>query len=576
MPKHRLKLVLAALLLLAATALAGAALAGIAALTAYFQHGADPAAALNIVPNRPPDLHVAMDWLPDAADLAQKPNPNERDALEAAYLQAWLQWNISYARGAPYGLGSFFAGPALAEAERAVQSVGTHGQRVAQTDTAHALRLRFFAPDGNLAAFRDEGALVAQIVRGPDGALVFSGESRADYDVVMVNDTGRWKVYAWTRTSGVVLGAPDPPTPQPGFVAASGTQLSIDGQPYTVAGINYYPQATPWERFWPQYDPALIDADLTRIRTLGLNTVRIFVPYEQFGGPLVEPAMLDRLADLLDRATAHDLRVIVTLFDFRSDYNPLLWADADRHMETILTRFAVHPAVLAWDLKNEPDRDYATSGQALVEAWLEHSARQARRYAPHHLISIGWSTPTAATALVDMVDVVSFHFYAPAEQLAPSYTTLRAATTRPILLTEFGLPTWNSFAFPNGHSEAEQAVYFADVLAALRTSDTAGTLAWTLYDFTQVPANVAGRWPWQTGPQQKLGVLRADGSAKPAAALLAPGAELGVPQLAPWARLLKPFWLTVTLAALLLLALLFVLWRRGGKTKKPSSTRSAA
>jgi hypothetical protein len=147
--------------------------------------------------------------------------------------------------------------------------------------------------------------------------------------------------------------------------------------------------------------------------------------------------------------------------------------------------------------------------------------------------------------------MVQFHFYAPVAELATGYVALRhAAPDKPLLLGEFGLPTWNT-VFPNGHTEAEQATYYAALLSRLQHLDpSTGHLAWTLYDFTNVPATVAGRWPWQTGPQAYLGIIRADGSEKPAAALLAPGAKLTIAPLLIWARLLKPFWLLVLGATL--------------------------
>jgi polyphosphate kinase len=47
-----------------------------------------------------------------------------------------------------------------------------------------------------------------------------------------------------------------------------------------------------------------------------------------------------------------------------------------------------------------------------------------------------------------------------------------------------------------------------------------------LHDLSYVPPQVAGRAPWRVKPEQNLGVIRRDGTYKPAAALLAPGAAL--------------------------------------------------
>ena len=171
--------------------------------------------------------------------------------------------------------------------------------------------------------------------------------------------------------------------------------------------------------------------------------------------------------------------------------------------------------------------------------------------------------PPASHTLADEVDFVSFHFYAPADELPAAYAGIRQITDKPIVLTEFGLPTWNSPFFPNGHSQPEQAVYYADVLGNLRQTDSAGYMAWTLYDFTRVPANVAGGFPWETGPQRKLGVLNENGEPKPAASLLAEDADLEQIIRPPaWARFLKPFWLTVAVLSLIFLVGIQWLWQR--------------
>ncbi|MBP1464904.1 cellulase family glycosylhydrolase [Candidatus Chloroploca sp. M-50] len=544
MRKTHLKLIIWILLAILATAGFWASVSGIANLLAYFQRGAEPASALNIVPNVPPDLHVALSWDADGDDIGRPIEAFTRSQVEATYLRAWLQWNLSYMKGEPHGLTTYFTGPARSEISAAVRRATADGLRIAQTNTAHRLQLHFYSADGTVVAFTDHDVPIAQVIRAQSGTILSVGATRADYDVVMLLEDGEWRIRHLVRRAATPPPALQVP-PCPTCVTASGTGLELEGVPFHVMGINYYPQATPWDTFWPQYSPAVIDRDLSRIKGLGLNTIRIFIPYEQFGGPRVDLVMLDRLGDLLDRAQAQDLKVIVTLFDFRADYGLLQWASADRHLEAILPRFATHPAILMWDLKNEPDLDDKVSGAPIVDAWLAHTVTLVRRLAPHHLVTIGWSSPMAARRLADQVDIVQFHYYAPVVEFAPAYAALRTEVPdRPVLLGEFGLPTWNS-VFPHGHTEAEQAVYYADLLTAMREVDAVGTLAWTLYDFTHVPATVAGRWPWQTGPQAHMGVIRADGREKPAAALLAPGAVLDVPPVPGWARWLKPFWLLV-------------------------------
>ncbi|MCB0011621.1 MAG: cellulase family glycosylhydrolase [Anaerolineales bacterium] len=581
MSKNRLKLILWAIIGL--LLLAGSLLTVRAAsqFLAFFQTGADPASALNIVPNKPPDLQVALTWLPDDADTGREMEPYTRTLIESAYLRAWLQWNISYLRGEPYGLETYFVGPALAAVEESIANTHEQGWSLSQTDMAHELRLHFYHADGSVVSFTAENVQVVRFIRDHTGRLISYDETVATYDVVMMLEDGNWRVRHWLRVDGqrvetrpTLRGEPLPAAtsvPQASFVSVAGNELRLDGQPYYIRGINYYPSGAPWHDFWTSYSPAQTAEDLALIRSLGLNSVRIFVPYSQFGEHALIPDLVANLDDFLQQAEAADLKVIVTLFDFRTDYQLLLWPNADRHLDALFEHYRDNPTILAWDIKNEPDLDYGGGQQELVQNWLLHIVSRARRLDPNHLVTIGWSSAAGAAPFVDIVDFVSFHYYGWADDFPATYDGLRqAAGDKPIVMSEFGLPTWNSFFFPGGHSQFEQAAYYAEILTAVRATDMAGYQAWTLYDFEAVPGDVAGMLPWQTGPQAQMGVVRVTGELKPAAQLLAADADLAIEPPAAWTRFLKPFWFTVTVVTILAVTILgrvVVWWQRRSRPK---------
>lgn len=583
MSKTRLKILLWLLLLVIFAAAGLFLLNRTAELLASFQEGADPASALNIVPNRPPDLQVRLDWLPNDADTGREMEPATRELIESAYLRAWLQWNISYLRGEPYGLETYFVGPALEAVTESIEHTHQQGWSLAQTDLEHQLQLHFYAADGSIVSFTAHDVLVAQIMRdGATAAPVHTGVTRADYDVVMMLEDGTWRVRHWVRRQPAVVAEPPQSTPN-GFVTSNGRDLLLNGEPFYMRGINYYPQETPWVDFWPHYDEAIIEADFELIQSLGLNTVRIFIPYapeplevevqDDIDSAAVEtaaPELIDpyehiraNLTHLLDTAAEQELKVIVTLFDFRTDYQILLWPNADRDLEAFVPYFADHPAILAWDLKNEPDLDQPGNTPEMVNAWLTHINEQVHRYDPHHLTTIGWAKIENAAQLADVVDFVSFHYYEAAADLPTAYNTLRTAVPdKPIALTEFGLSTWNSFFFPGGRTEAEQAAHYAAILQTLENSDAAGFVAWTLYDFQNIPSLVVGSLPWRVAPQKQFGLINSAGEPKTAAFLLAADSRLeDVPPPSTIGRFLKPFWLTFMVAAVSGLAVCWRLWR---------------
>jgi len=486
--------------------------------------GANRADALNVVPELPPEQLNRVTWLPDPASVsaAHPMEPVVRRQMTETWLRAWAQLDLSYQMRQPYGLATYFGGPLLVQMNEIVSATLPSPWRIRQSTLSHTLELTFYAPDGTSVALTDHAARFVQQFTPPGGEGVFT-TSNSVYRVVMVLDQGTWRIRAWQRAAE----QPEPSwTPvqaveQAGAVRTAGSELQIDGQPFSVRGANYYPAVTPWTLFWGAYDPLQTDRDLRAMRELGLNTARIFVPYADFGADVVDPQMLAHLRDFLDRAEANGLKVVVTLFDHRTDHSIENWGADELHLAGIVRPLAGHGAILAWDLKNEADRDAAFNTPARNEAWLRHMAAQVRALDPHHLITVGWSTPAAAAAAPsDFVDVVSFHYYGDAERYADSLAALRSAVhDKPLLLSEYGQSTWR-WLWPAAGLEEDQAQYIAAIRAAPGQRETAGEIVWTLYDFTTVPLPEF-RFPWQKAAQAHMGVLRTDGVPKPAAAQLA-------------------------------------------------------
>ncbi len=566
MVKSRFKFLLALVLFGCINAAILGTLVGIGRLLSYFGSGADPASALKLVPTVPLDLKERVNWLPDfpSAKEGRELDPYTRDQIAGTYLRAWAQWDISYALQQPYGLKTYFARPALDMVSSAVTSTVSAGWRIRQSSIQHTLQLAFYAGDGSLVAFTDQNAYLVQQI-GQSKAIKnkppdLIQESNHVFAVVMQLEDGNWRVRDLVRRgAGPLLDHSQVKrVPATGFVQTQDRHLFLDGKLYTVVGVNYYPQAAPWAKFWPEYKTTQTKADLALIRQLGLNTVRIFIPYADFGGDKVDPLMLEKLQDFLDQAQAQHLKVIVTLFDNQTDHNLNAWSGDDRHLAGLIPRFATHPAILAWDLKNEPNLDYGANTQALTDAWLRHIARTVRRYDANHLLTIGWYTPEAAAALTDVVDLVAFHYAEPSATYGARLATLLKTTAdKPVLLEEFTMSSWNSY-WPNGHSEQEQALYYADLLRQQRIYATAGYLVWTLHDFDMTPLTQY-LLPAKRA-EANMGVVRRDGALKPAAAVIKPGASLDLAPLPRWYRFTKPFWRLVFGGSVMGLGFVFGVW----------------
>src|SRR5690242_240572 len=100
--------------------------------------------------------------------------------------------------------------------------------------------------------------------------------------------TLRYILILATLSTSLILPAATPAPAQsaaPGdFVTVQAKQLIYKGQPIKLKGINFYPKDHPWADLWSQWNgPATRDAR-SRVSELGVNTVRVLVPYSPQNG----------------------------------------------------------------------------------------------------------------------------------------------------------------------------------------------------------------------------------------------------------------------------------------------------
>lgn len=284
--------------------------------------------------------------------------------------------------------------------------------------------------------------------------------------------------------------------------------FQLQGKQHLLFGINYYPQKTPWTQFWPRYNRNIIEADLQRIKTLGFNTFRIFVLYNQFGANQVKPAMKSKLKDLLNRAHKKGLKVIVTLFDFYGDYKNVNGAKS--HLKQIVSGLENHPAIFAWDLKNEGDRDYKY-GKGLIVNWVKTMANYLRQLDNNHLITAGWSKATTVKDIAPYLDYVTFHYYLPEQDFDQTIQSLRKQTNKPIVLGEFGYHTWKKSP-KDPHFIEHQYNYFNSILGGVLKQNLAGSLVWCLYDFP--PNTLETKMLKEESFQNHMGLVDVRGKSK--------------------------------------------------------------
>lgn len=279
-------------------------------------------------------------------------------------------------------------------------------------------------------------------------------------------------------------------------------------------GVNYYPSSASWKDFWLEFPQDQIEADLELLSDMHANAVRIFLNHEYFDGEETQEEASAKLKVFLDLCAAKNIQVLVTLFDLRPDYTLSNMKRDVGHIDQVISSISAHPAILGIDIKNQADLDFSAWGQGVVEGWITVMARHIQIHYPDLPVTIGWSNSTSALNLTDVVDFVTYHEYGNVDGFSERLNFIKDnANNKPVMITELGSTIWSPFRTTRA-AEVKQASRLEDQLS--QSISAAGVFVWTLNDFDHVGSDVVGRRPWRKAQQKHFGLIRADGSARPA------------------------------------------------------------
>lgn len=464
---------------------ASAALARASERTVTYQYIADALDALSEKPN-----HVT--WQAPNTPLVRAFTPGDAGMIGQAMTEAWYALTLAQHTGDADILRDSFSGVAQERAERSVQDAALGGQMVVLAQDA---RPQFYHLDGSVFQ-ADVAILVARYMADGDNLAYFElVEDRAK--TTLMNETNGWRVYTHERYDATRIAT---------------TQAGWSGAP--LAGINYYPAATPWRDFWPAFDEDIIAQDFEHIRDLGGTAVRFFLTADYFADPDTQQDALNRLSTFLFLAERANLQVVPTMFDLKPTFDPAGWGQDLASLKAVLPILAASPAVVMLDIKNEPDLDFEAHGRPEILAWLTAMVTLTRMEAPDLPLTIGWSSSDAALELEDLMDVVTYHDYADISTAAARLSEVQSATDRSVMITEIGVSSYDvGVGFPG--SADGQAVDLDARMTALAAAD--GVFVWTLYDFPDVDASAVGSSRWVQNLQEHFGLLTSEGVEKPAA-----------------------------------------------------------
>ncbi|WP_452227158.1 glycoside hydrolase family 2 TIM barrel-domain containing protein [Lacinutrix cladophorae] len=472
-------------------------ISGISAIFSYLNTGADRSTMLHTEIQKVEQYAPKLIWEP--LNNEGRPIDNENlNALQNDYLDAWYVKQVAYKTNKTAGIKDYYTDSARENLYAFIHLNKSENTTIEATTLNHNPTLEFFSEDGQLAVITDRNVIEYKRIFKAE-KLVLETTETSTYKMVFLLEDGFWRIRHLVKESSNPFEAKTP---------------KIETDSLTIKGINYYPKATPWNMFGDDFSKDIITNDFKIIKDAGLNSVRIFVQYDDFGKADVKPGKLEKLKQTLDAAQENNLKVVLTLFDFYGDYSVMNWTLNQRHAETIVATFKNHNAIIAWDIKNEPNLDFESRGKENVIAWLDNMIDLVKSVDTTHPVTIGWSNTQSASILKDKVDIVSFHYYEDLEELDAAIKKMqKEIPNKPLVLQEFGISSYSGFWKPLGSSVEDQENYhkkIQEIIAANKLQ----FMSWTLYDFVDVPKAVVGSRPWRRNTQKHFGFIDKNGAKK--------------------------------------------------------------
>lgn len=249
-----------------------------------------------------------------------------------------------------------------------------------------------------------------------------------------------------------------------GGVTVRGRRLLVDGAPFTVRGVNYSPlesyakrETSPPDIFYEAHR-AVWARDLPRIATLGANVVRVYN---------WDPGLHDGDLSFLDACAENGLRVVLGISNYFYD-NPAALPD-------IVKQAASHPALLMWAVTNEKVHGVSDAEAAVQYAQIAQLTAAVRStedaLGTWHPITVPVTCELGHISSLEAagatLDVHSFQCYWAEREAWPVdfYAQYQQATPKPLLLSEFGLDSYDNAA--GGANETTQGSHLGEQWAAL-------------------------------------------------------------------------------------------------------------
>jgi len=313
-----------------------------------------------------------------------------------------------------------------------------------------------------------------------------------------------------------------------------------NGQKFILVGINYMPSEA-FYRLWEDWNPDQIEQDFKKMKELNLEAIRVplfWASVESEQG-VMSPQFLKRFDEFLEIAKKYEMYVMPFLFvgvcvdiwdvPWRRGRN--IYKDTEmlklerKHVETLAARYAANPAILAWDISDEPyyyggntDADTATNWVSLIYQAIKSKDKR-------HPVTLGFdnchiiqNTGFQVERLVPIQDFFSLCAYPIYSLKTPeAHTSMRSTyftsffikfsqLEKPVLLSE-GPGTTTVWT-----SSRRAGDYYRVVMYSSFINGSIGIMPWILYDYDPKHHR---EFPLDEKPYEtSFGILGSDGKEK--------------------------------------------------------------
>ena len=203
----------------------------------YLNTGADRSKMLHTEVKKIDQYLPKMNWIDDGNE-GRPMDEQTLTKIENDYLDAWYVKHVSYKTNQISGIDDYYTESARKNIMDFVAQNKEQNITVDATTLSHTPNIEFFSEDGQLIVLKDENVVeYKQLYK--DGAFVMETTEMANYKAILLLEDGFWRIRHLVKEKTKTL---------------EKTTKTKAVSNLNLKGINYYPQASPWEMFGDQFD----------------------------------------------------------------------------------------------------------------------------------------------------------------------------------------------------------------------------------------------------------------------------------------------------------------------------------